>query len=95
MYNILSTSMSRLIEPQTRRLVHRVFQSIALRRNSLVVMLFRRLPVLAVSAALVRSVVSLEPRSLYSLSARSLDGHEVPLSEYKGRVSLVVNVACE
>jgi hypothetical protein len=56
---------------------------------------FRRLPVLAVSAALVRSVVSLEPRSLYSLSARSLDGHEVPLSEYKGRVSLVVNVACE
>ena len=56
-------------------------------------MLLRRLPVLAVSAALVRSVVSLE--SLYSLSARSLDGHEVPLSEYKGRVSLVVNVACE
>ncbi|KOO22852.1 glutathione peroxidase [Chrysochromulina tobinii] len=40
-------------------------------------MLFRRLPVLAVSAALVRSVVSLEPRSLYSLSARSLDGHEL------------------
>ena len=55
----------------------------------------RRLPVLVVSAALVRSVVSTEPKSLYSLSARNLDGHEVPLSEYNGRVSLVVNVACE
>ena len=55
----------------------------------------RRLPVFVVSAALVRSVVSIEPKSLYSLSARNLDGHEVPLSEYNGRVSLVVNVACE
>ena len=55
----------------------------------------RRLPVLVVSAALVRSVVSVEPKSLYSLSARNLDGHEVPLSEYNGRVSLVVNIASE
>lgn len=40
------------------------------------------------------STAALPASSLYELSARSLDGaQEIPLSNYTGNVSLVVNVA--
>lgn len=33
--------------------------------------------------------------TIYSFSARAIDGREVPLAEYNGRVLLIVNVASE
>jgi len=33
--------------------------------------------------------------TIYSFSARAIDGHEVPLADYRGQVLLVVNVASE
>jgi glutathione peroxidase len=33
------------------------------------------------------------PQSIYDFSAPALDGHEVPLAQYKGQVVVVVNVA--
>eukprot|EP00038_Savillea_parva_P026114 m.51486 g.51486 ORF g.51486 m.51486 type:complete len:87 (-) comp7312_c0_seq1:502-762(-) len=33
------------------------------------------------------------PEGLYALSARDIDGVDVPLAKYMGRVSVVVNVA--
>ena len=32
-------------------------------------------------------------QSIYDFSARSIDGHEVPLAQYKGKVLMVVNTA--
>lgn len=43
--------------------------------------------------ALASSLATATPASFYELSAPSLDGKAVPLSKYKGKVTLVVNTA--
>lgn len=46
-------------------------------------------------AAVGVTVTKGDVMSLYDLSAKSIDGQEVTLSQYKGKVSLVVNVASQ
>ena len=49
--------------------------------------------VLLVGASLVWRVAAQQPSSFYDLKTMSLDGKPGNLAQYKGKVSLVVNVA--
>uniref|UniRef100_A0A7N8X098 Glutathione peroxidase n=1 Tax=Mastacembelus armatus TaxID=205130 RepID=A0A7N8X098_9TELE len=40
-----------------------------------------------------QSVTSMSDKSIYNFSAETLDGQLVPLSDYKGKALLIVNVA--
>jgi len=44
-------------------------------------------------AALLSPAIAAEPDSLYALKATSIEGKDVALSQYKGKVALVVNTA--
>jgi len=52
-----------------------------------------QLPLTALALACVAGCTSPDSKGLYSLSATQLDGQPASLSEYAGRVALVVNVA--
>lgn len=41
------------------------------------------------------SVASTAPKSLYDIKAQSIDGKPVPMSQYKGKVLLIVNTASQ
>jgi glutathione peroxidase len=50
-------------------------------------------PTTGASVAHAPAAMSAEAAGLYGLDARSLEGEDMPLSEFAGKVSLVVNVA--
>ena len=45
------------------------------------------------AAALTAAIAAQQPQSFYDLKTKSLDGKPADLAQYKGKVSLVVNVA--
>jgi glutathione peroxidase len=56
----------------------------------------RKLALLCLTLALASAVAipaRAEPKSIYDFTLKSIDGQSTPLSEYKGKVVLLVNVA--
>src|SRR6266702_1331343 len=53
----------------------------------------RLLAILSLTAVLVVTALSAQSKSIYDFTLQSMDGQPTPLSEYHGKVVLLVNVA--
>jgi glutathione peroxidase len=53
----------------------------------------RKLAMLCLTLGLAASALAAPPKSVYDFTLKSIDGQPTPLSEYKGKVLLLVNVA--
>src|SRR6266702_8103749 len=53
----------------------------------------RLLAILSLTAGLVVTALAAPPKSIYDFTLQSIDGQPTPLSEYHGKVVLLVNVA--